>query len=63
MYLTADINPDDEPPVSLQIAENMNALVLLKLIAQGEEDIGKGKVYSQQSVFNDMEIRLTEISG
>ena len=39
--------------------ENMrNAIGILKLISQGEADIRKGKVKSQNDVFNDIEVKL-----
>lgn len=41
--------------------ENMrNAIGILKLISQGEADIRKGKVKSQNDVFNDIEVKLKE---
>jgi prevent-host-death family protein len=41
--------------------ENMrNAIGILKLISQGEADIRKGKVKSQDDVFNDIEVKLKE---
>jgi hypothetical protein len=41
--------------------ENMrNAIGLLKLISQGEGDIRKGSVKSQEDVFKDIEISLKE---
>ena len=41
--------------------ENMrNAIGLLKLISQGEGDIKKGRVKSQEDVFKDIEIALKE---
>jgi len=50
------ITQNGEPKAVLQDPksyENMrNALGLLKLIAQGEEDIRKGKVTPQQDVFS-----------
>jgi len=39
--------------------ENMrNALGILKLLAQGEEDIAKGKARKQDEVFSDLEKSL-----
>ncbi len=41
--------------------ENMrNAIGLLKLISQGENDIREGRVKSQEEVFNDLEKLLQE---
>lgn len=41
--------------------ENMrNAIGILKLISQGEADIRKGKVKSQDDVFNSIETKLKE---
>lgn len=41
--------------------ENMrNAIGILKLISQGEADIRKGKVKSQDDVFNSIEANLKE---
>jgi prevent-host-death family protein len=41
--------------------ENMrNAIGLLKLISQGEADIRKGNVKSQEDVFSDIEVKLKE---
>ena len=42
-----------------QSYENMrNAIGLLKLISQGEEDIRNGRARSQEEVFKDLEISL-----
>jgi prevent-host-death family protein len=53
------ITQNGEPKAVLQDSksyENMrNALGLLKLIAQGEEDIKKGKSRSQEEVFSNLE--------
>ena len=41
--------------------ENMrNAIGILKLISQGEADIRKGNVKSQEDVFSDIEVKLKE---
>jgi len=37
-----------------------NAIGLLKLISQGEDDIKHGKVKSQEDVFADIERRVKE---
>ena len=37
-----------------------NALGLLKLLAQGEEDIRKGNIRPQEEVFSDLERLLRE---
>jgi hypothetical protein len=37
-----------------------NALGLLKLLAQGEEDIRKGNIRPQEEVFSDLELQLRE---
>ena len=37
-----------------------NALALLKLLAQGEEDIRKGNIRQQEEVFGDLERQLRE---
>lgn len=44
-----------------QSYENMrNAIGLLKLISQGEEDLGNGRAKSQEEVFKDLELELPE---
>jgi prevent-host-death family protein len=44
--------------------ENMkNALGLLKLISQGEEDIKNGKIVSQDEVFSSIENKLKSMSA
>jgi len=54
------ITQNGEPRAVLQDPksyENMrNAIGLLKLISQGEGDIRKGRVKSQEDVFKDIEI-------
>lgn len=56
------ITQNGEPKAVLQDPEsyeNMrNAIGILKLISQGEEDIKKGKVISQDDVFNKLESKL-----
>jgi prevent-host-death family protein len=56
------ITQNGEPRAVLQDPqsyENMrNAMGMLKLIAQGEGDIRKGKIKSQEDVFKDIEIAL-----
>ncbi|MFA6470395.1 MAG: type II toxin-antitoxin system Phd/YefM family antitoxin [Candidatus Latescibacterota bacterium] len=58
------ITQNGEPRAVLQDPksyENMrNAISILKLIAQGEEDIRNGKVKPQEDVFKDIEILLKE---
>ncbi len=58
------ITQNGEPRAVLQDPksyENMrNAMGILKLISQGEGDIRKGKVKSQEDVFKDIEILLQE---
>ena len=58
------ITQNGEPRAVLQDPksyENMrNAIGILKLISQGEGDIRKGKVKSQEDVFKDIEISLKE---
>jgi len=58
------ITQNGEPRAVLQDPksyENMrNAIGLLKLISQGEGDIKKGRVKSQEDVFKDIEIALKE---
>jgi prevent-host-death family protein len=58
------ITQNGEPRAVLQDPEsyeNMrNAIGLLKLISQGEGDIRKGRVKSQEDVFKDIEISLKE---
>lgn len=56
------ITQNGEPRGVLQDTESYesmrNAIGLLKLIAQGEEDLRKDDVVSQESVFEDMEKHL-----
>jgi len=40
--------------------EMRNALGLLKLLSQGEEDIRSGNVRAQEEVFSDLERQLTK---
>lgn len=58
------ITQNGEPRGVLQDAEsyeNMrNALSLLKLLAQSEEDIRNGELMDQQDVFREMDGLLTE---
>lgn len=58
------ITQNGEPRGVLQDAEsyqNMrNALSLLKLLAQGEEDIRNGDVLDQQDVFREMDDLLAD---
>ena len=58
------ITQNGEPKAVLQDPksyENMrNAIGLLKLISQGEGEIRKGRVKSQEDVFKDIEISLKE---
>ncbi|PID72707.1 MAG: prevent-host-death protein [Desulfobulbus propionicus] len=58
------ITQNGEPRAVLQDPvsyENMrNAISLLKLISQGEDDIRQGKVRSQEDVFSDLEKRVRE---
>ena len=58
------ITQNGEPRAVLQDPksyENMrNAIGLLKLTSQGEGDIRKGRVKSQEDVFKDIEILLKE---
>lgn len=58
------ITQNGEPKAVLQDPvsyENMrNAIGLLKLISQGEDDVKQGKVKSQADVFADLEKRVRE---
>ena len=58
------ITQNGEPRGVLQDTESYeamrNAIGLLKLIAQGEEDIRKGEIVSQDSVFLDIENWLAQ---
>jgi prevent-host-death family protein len=58
------ITQNGEPRAVLQDPqsyENMrNAIGLLKLISQGEEDIRNGRAKSQDEMFKDIEISLKE---
>jgi len=61
------ITQNGEPRAVLQDPqsyENMrNAMGILKLISQGEQDIRKGRVKAQGDVFVDIEIFLKEKLG
>ena len=56
------ITQNGEPKAVLQDTEsyeNMrNAIGILKLISQGEEDIKKGKIKTQEEVFEKLETQL-----
>ncbi|NMW22742.1 MAG: type II toxin-antitoxin system Phd/YefM family antitoxin [Chlorobiaceae bacterium] len=58
------ITQNGEPRVVLQdpksYEEMRNSLGLLKLLAQGEEDIRKGNLRGQEEVFSDIERQLRE---
>ena len=58
------ITQNGEPRAVLQdpksYEEMRNVLGLLKLFAQGEEDIRKGNIRSQEAVFSDLERLLKE---
>ena len=58
------ITQNGEPRAVLQdpksYEEMRNALALLKLLAQGEEDIRKGNIRQQEEVFGDLERQLRE---
>jgi prevent-host-death family protein len=58
------ITQNGEPKAVLQDPqsyENMrNAIGILKLIAQGEEDVRNGKITPQEDVFREIEIFLKE---
>lgn len=58
------ITQNGEPRAVLQDAESYesmrNAIGLLKLLAQGEEDVRKGELVSQDQVFQDMETWLAQ---
>ncbi len=58
------ITQNGEPKAVLQDTvsyQNMrNAIGLLKLISQGEDDIKQGKVKSQDTVFAELEKRVKE---
>ncbi len=58
------ITQNGEPKAVLQDPvsyEHMrNAISLLKLISQGEDDIKQGKVRSQEDIFSDLEKRVRE---
>ncbi len=58
------ITQNGEPRAVLQdpksYEEMRNALGLLKLLAQGEEDIRKGNIRPQEAVFSDLERLLKE---
>jgi len=60
------ITQNGEPREVLQDSksyENMrNAIGLLKLLSQGETDIGRGAVKSQEAVFKELESSLKEQS-
>jgi PHD/YefM family antitoxin component YafN of YafNO toxin-antitoxin module len=59
-----DITQNGEPRAVLQdpksYEEMCNALALLKLLAQGEEDIRKGNIRPQEEVFSDIERLLRD---
>lgn len=59
------ITQNGEPKAVLQDTksyENMrNAIGMLKLISQGEEDIKKGKIKTQAEVFEKLETQLKKI--
>lgn len=61
------ITQNGEPKAVLQDPEsyeNMrNAIGLLKLIAQGEDDIRKGHVTSQDDVFSELEALIESDNG
>ena len=61
------ITQNGEPRAVLQDPksyENMrNALGILKLLAQGEEDVKRGKTKSQEEVFANLERILKEKKG
>jgi len=56
------ITQNGEPKAVLQDPKSYedmrNALGLLKLIAQGEEDVRQGKVHEQSEVFDELETQL-----
>jgi len=58
------ITQNGEPKAVLQDPKSYedmrNAIGILKLISQGEGDIRKGKVKSQEDIFKDIEISLKE---
>ncbi len=58
------ITQNGEPRAVLQdpksYEEMRNALALLKLLAQGEEDIRKGNIRQQEEVFGGLERQLRE---
>ena len=58
------ITQNGEPRAVLQdpksYEEMRNALALLKLLAQGEEDIRKGNICQQEEVFGGLERQLRE---
>ncbi len=58
------ITQNGEPKAVIQDPESFenmrNAIGLLKLISQGENDIREGRVKSQAEVFNDLEKLLRE---
>jgi len=61
------ITQNGEPRAVLQGSvsyENMrNAIGMLKLIVQGEEDIRKGNISSQDEVFSELEALLKPDNG
>ncbi len=61
------ITQNGEPRAVLQdpksYEEMRNALGLLKLLAQGEEDIRKGNLRSQEELFSDLESLLQKPSS
>jgi prevent-host-death family protein len=58
------ITQNGEPKAVLQDPrsyENMrNAIGILKLLSQGEEDVRRGKTKSQEDVFSNIEVILRE---
>ena len=61
------ITQDGKPRAVLQDPDSYermrNALALLKLIAQGEEDIRKGRSVKQSEVFSNLRNRLKKRTG
>ncbi len=58
------ITQNGEPRAVLQDPKSYedmrNAIGILKLVSQGESDVRKGKVKSQENVFEDIEALLKE---
>ena len=63
MIITQDVKPRAvlQDPDSYE--RMRNALALLKLIAQGEEDIRKGRSVKQSEVFSNLRNRLKKRTG